>query len=76
VAANRRTVVVAPTLAEAEAEARELGIRRQDALLVANGCTSFLRGHAVTEDEVVRVREESWSPELRATLEHSLGAPG
>jgi len=61
---NRRTVIVAPTLAEAQAEADELALSPRNVLLVSNSSTARLRGHELTEDDLVRIREEAWSGDL------------
>ena len=61
---NRRTVIVAPTLAEAQAEADELALSPRNVLLASNTTTNRLRGHKFTEDDLVRIREEAWSDDL------------
>jgi len=60
-----RTVIVAPTLAEAQAEADELGLSPRNVLLASNSTVDRLRGHSATENDLVRIRETDWSDELR-----------
>jgi hypothetical protein len=69
-------VIAAPTLAEADAEARELGLQSRQVLCVTNDSLRALAGHKVTEANLVRVNEGRWSDGLRDTVGYALLAGG
>jgi len=67
---DRRVVIVAPTVAEADGEAAELGIPRRQYSVATH--PNALRGVVLTEADVVRVRESGWTDDLRDSLDTSL----
>lgn len=67
-----RTIIVAPTFAEAQAEANSLGRAAMAVILVSNGTSGRLRGLTFSETDLIRVREDAWTDELFDMVKASL----
>jgi hypothetical protein len=71
---DRRVVIVAPTAYEAEGEADALDVPHAQQMIVTNRSADRLRGHTLTEQQIVRVREDGWSEQLREMVDVALMA--